>query len=175
MINIIGDVLTCVIDIKFQTSKFPNEWKISKEIPIFKKGGKADIANYIPIEIVPFFSKVIEKLFETHFDSHLKIENLLMPRQFGFLSGYSTNLVLIPLLYNIKRGIDDYFIGFVFIDFTLAFNSLVHDILFLKLQTIAIQGPPFQLINSDQKDSERTVSVLRNLSSTSVTNLGISQ
>jgi hypothetical protein len=43
---------------------FPNVLKISKVIPLFKKGDKDNMNNYRPISIVPTFSKVFEYLLK---------------------------------------------------------------------------------------------------------------
>ena len=44
-----------------QTDTFPDEWKIGKVSPLFKKGSKTDITNYRPITLLNIVSKVFEK------------------------------------------------------------------------------------------------------------------
>ena len=45
-----------------QTCKIPEQWKVAKIIPIFKKGSKVSIENYRPIANLCSASKVLEKL-----------------------------------------------------------------------------------------------------------------
>jgi hypothetical protein len=44
------------------TGIFPNRMKYSIITPLHKKGDKNNIANFRPISLLPFFSKIIEKV-----------------------------------------------------------------------------------------------------------------
>ena len=46
----------------YTTCKLPEQWKVSKIIPIFKKGDKSKIENYRPIANFCSASKIFEKL-----------------------------------------------------------------------------------------------------------------
>ena len=46
----------------YNTCKIPEQWKVSKIVPIFKKGSKVAIENYRPISNLCSASKVFEKL-----------------------------------------------------------------------------------------------------------------
>ena len=50
----------CNLSIKYST--FPNDCKIAKLKPLFKRGSKTDSKNYRPISLLPFISKIIEKI-----------------------------------------------------------------------------------------------------------------
>lgn len=41
---------------------FPNAWKISRIIPVYKNGPKTDFTNYGPIRIEYNFSKIFESI-----------------------------------------------------------------------------------------------------------------
>ena len=65
--NIIVDVYDSIKIILFTIFKasleepvFPEKLKISKVIPVFKKGYKENVENYRPISILPVFAKVLE-------------------------------------------------------------------------------------------------------------------
>ena len=46
----------------YDTGQLPEQWKVSKIIPIFKKGCKSKIENYRPIANLCSASKIFEKL-----------------------------------------------------------------------------------------------------------------
>ena len=56
------DVLAKVINSSFDQSKFPQELKIAKVIPLQKGGTKTDVSNDRPISLLASFSKVNEKV-----------------------------------------------------------------------------------------------------------------
>ena len=48
-----------IINISMKLSTFPEECKIAKLKPIFKKGARTDLKNYRPISLLPLVSKII--------------------------------------------------------------------------------------------------------------------
>ena len=63
---------------------FPECFKTAKIIPIFKSNDSNSTANYRPISMLPFLSKLFEKLMCAGLDSYLKSNNILCTNQFGF-------------------------------------------------------------------------------------------
>jgi len=41
---------------------FPEEWKIARVKPLYKKGDRYGIQNYKPISVLSIFSKIYEKV-----------------------------------------------------------------------------------------------------------------
>src|SRR6218665_2678422 len=54
--------LSMIINCSLNTGIVPDAIKIAKIVPIFKKGEKNDVSNYRPISILPYVSKLYEKL-----------------------------------------------------------------------------------------------------------------
>ena len=71
---------------------------------MFKNGNTSHINNYRPISILPFVSKIFEyAIFHQLFDYMSQIA-LFCQEQFGFRTGYSTELASLPLTdYLIKQ------------------------------------------------------------------------
>ena len=54
--------LTILFSEIYRSCKIPEQWKVAKIIPIFKKGSKIEVENYRPIANLCSASKVFEKL-----------------------------------------------------------------------------------------------------------------
>ena len=54
--------LALIINQMLYTSIFPKALKISKTIPLFKKGNASNMSNYSPISLPPTISKVFERV-----------------------------------------------------------------------------------------------------------------
>ena len=54
--------LASLFDKIYKTGVIPDQWKVSKVVPIFKKGNKDEIENYRPIANLCSTTKIFEKL-----------------------------------------------------------------------------------------------------------------
>ena len=86
----IAEPLTYIFNLSFSTGTFPNLFKKSKVIPIYKSGNKNDFNNYRPICLNIQFSKILEKLFFSRLLSFCDFHNIISSSQFGFRKGLST-------------------------------------------------------------------------------------
>ena len=77
---------------------FPECFKTAKIIPIFKSGDSNSTANYKSISMLPFLSKMFEKLMCGGLDSYLKSNNILCTNQFGFHKISNTQDAIIEFL-----------------------------------------------------------------------------
>ncbi|KAG8286904.1 hypothetical protein J6590_108626 [Homalodisca vitripennis] len=66
------------------TGIFPDKLKVSKVIPVFKKGSATDIQNYRPISILPSISKIFERTMYHRLVKHLEVNDLYDKAQHGF-------------------------------------------------------------------------------------------
>lgn len=109
--------------------------------PIFKSGDIKKPENYMPISILPIFSKILERAIYTQLSSYLERNNLLNSRQFKYRSNRSTKLALTLLCNNIRTIIDKgEMVGAVFIDLNKAFDTVGHGHLLNKLHVYGIGG-----------------------------------
>lgn len=172
----ITDSLAHIINLMFKSGCFPNELKQGRITPVFKKGDRCLISNYCPICVLPFFSKVIEKLIEKRLTNYFKKFNILSPIQYGFRPGYSTELALIALTDELRLAIDEgNYAASVFIDFTKAFEKINHKILSYKLESLGITGPALLLLQNYLKDRMQVITISGVNSKTVLTNIGVPQ
>ena len=72
-------------------SCFPDSWKLSSLVPVFKNVGERSIAkNYDPVSVLFVVSKVLEKLVNNRIVDHLEKCGLFSDFQYGFRSSLST-------------------------------------------------------------------------------------
>ena len=62
LISSIADPLAHIFNASILSGVFPEQMKIAKVIPLYKKGDKLDPSNYRPISLLPTLSKILEKL-----------------------------------------------------------------------------------------------------------------
>ena len=68
-------------------SCFPNCWKVSSMVPVFKNVGERSTAkNYCPVSLLSVVSKVFEKLVNNRIVDHLEKCGLFSDFQYGFRS-----------------------------------------------------------------------------------------
>ena len=72
-------------------SCFPDCWKVSSVVPVFKNVGERSTAkNYCPVSLLSVISKVFEKLVNNRIVDHLEKCGLFSNVQYGFRSCQST-------------------------------------------------------------------------------------
>ena len=72
-------------------SCFPDCWKVSLVVPVFKNVGERSTAkNYRPVSLLSVVSKVFEKLVNNRIVDHLEKCGLFSDFQYGFRSPWST-------------------------------------------------------------------------------------
>ena len=85
-------------------SCFPDCWKVSRVVPVFKNVEKRSFAkNYCPVSLVSVVSKVFEKLVSNRIVDHLTKCGLFSDFHYGFRSSRSTADLLTFLTDRIAR------------------------------------------------------------------------
>ena len=92
--------LSCILAELFnkclKKSCFPDCWKVSSVLPVFKNVEEGSAAkNYGPVSLLSVVSKVVEKLVNNMILNHLEKCGLFSDFQYGFRSSRSTADLLI--------------------------------------------------------------------------------
>ena len=127
-------------------SCFPDCWKVSSVVPVFKNVGERSTAkNYRPVSLLSVVSKLFEKLVNNRIVDHLEKCGLFSDFQYGFRSSRSTADLLfdrIARTFN-RSGAT----RAVALDISKAFDRVWHAGFFHKLKSYGISGQIFGLIS----------------------------
>ena len=128
---------------------YPDILKIANVTLRFKSGDKDNISDYLPISVLPVFSKVLERIMHNTVYNHLDSECLLCEKQFGFQINNSTEHAILQLTRDVRGSFEkgEYTFG-DFIDLSKAFDTVDHQILIKKSQYYGIDGTDLELFKS---------------------------
>ena len=131
-------------------SCFPDCWKVSLVVPVFKNVGERSTAkNYLPVSLLSVVSKVFEKLLNNRIVDHLEKCGLFSDFQYGFRSSRSTADLLTVVSDRIARAFNrSGATRAVALDISKAFDRVWHAGLLHKLKSYGISGQIFGLISS---------------------------
>ena len=131
-------------------SCFPDCWKVSSEVPVFKNvGEKSTAKNYHPVTLLSVVSKVFEKFVNNRIVDHLEKCDIFSDFQYGFRSPRSTDDLLTVVSDRIARAFNrSGATQAVALDISKAFDRVWHAGLLHKLKSYGISGQIFGLTSS---------------------------
>ena len=149
-----------IFNLAISTGVYPNNLKVAKVTPIFKKGDPSSVNNYRPISILSTINKIFEKILYTRLTKYINDFQLLYKYQFGFRKNHSTEHALIEITDQIRFSMDNNQITCgIFVDLSKAFDTVNHNILLDKLENLGIRGKALELFKSYLSDRVQYVNI----------------
>ena len=152
-------ILSHIFNMCLQESVFPECWKVSSVVPVFKNSGdQSDPKNYRPISLLSVVSKLFERLINNRLVQHLEATNLFTDFQYGFRSARSTADLLTVITERIYRSLDNNGgAQAVALDISKAFDKVWHAGLLHKLASYGVAGKAHGIISSFLKGRKMNV------------------
>lgn len=159
-IHSISEPLAYIFNECLYKGYFPEILKVSKVIPVFKKGDKNLLQNYRPVSIVPIFSKIFESLILNQVSTFFESNNLLTDCQFGFRSNRSTTHAVQELIEEVLMAFErQESVSVLLFDLSKAFDCIPIDILINKLEYYGITGNVLSIFESYLCNRKQYVSI----------------
>ena len=105
----ISQSLTIMNNQILTTGIFPDTFKLSKVIPLYKKGDSSLLVNYRPISLLPSISNIFEKIIHDQLYKYFDKYNLLAEseQQYGFRKQHSTEYGAVKLIDRVSKEMEN--------------------------------------------------------------------
>ena len=107
-IHFISKPLTYICNKSMEAGLFLDRCKLAIVRPIYKKGDREEINNYRPVSLLPAISTILEIIMLKRLESHLEMNNILIPEQYGYRKGISIDKAMFVLTDRILDSLDQY-------------------------------------------------------------------
>ena len=143
-------ILAKIFNKSLKESCFPDCWRVSWVLPVFKNVGERSTAkNYRAVSLLSVVSKVFKKLVNNKIVDQLEKCGLFSDFQYGFRSSRSTADLLTVVSDRIARAFNrSGATRAAALDISKAFDNVWHAGLLHKLKSYGIPGQIFDLISS---------------------------
>ena len=172
---VLASPITDLVNLSISLSLFPDDCKIAKLKPLYKKEAKTKPKNYRPISLLPLLSKIIERIIHNQTQEFLDKNNILYKYQSGFRKHYSTDTCLCYLTDKVKIGFEEGLLTGILIDLQKAFDTIDHSILLEKMSCLGFAGKTIAWYTSYLTNRSFIVNVGKESSSPGKLSCGVPQ
>ena len=153
----VSELTTKVWNLSLLTQTWPKAWKRSNINPLPKIDNPVEDGDFRGIHVTPVIARAFERaVYQRH--AKYEIENFLSPTQFAYREGGSCTKALLAIQHKVLKYLDNKnckAVRLFSMDFSKAFDSVRHVLLFEKLKTVPLN--PYIInwyLNSLKTDSK---------------------
>ena len=149
LVDLVSKPLAFLLKKTMDEGCIPQDWKMAYVSPIFKKRVRNKAENYRPISLTSIVCKLMESFVKDSIMNHMRAENILSLKQYGFINGRSTTTQLLSYLDKcIDTIVSGRVVDTIYFDFAKAFNSVPHKRLLGKLKSYSINRKVLEWIKA---------------------------
>ena len=112
----------------------PTDWKEGLVVPIFKKGDKHQVSNYMPVSLTSITCKLLEHIIHSSIIKHFEKHKILNDNQHGFTKKRSCETQLLSTIQEIASSTaKGKQVEVILLDFEKAFDKVTLSRLLYKL------------------------------------------
>ena len=118
----------------YESGVYPESWCKGLIVPIHKRGDRNDPNNYRGIMLISVFAKLFSLILRNRLNTWCEDNEVLNEFQFGFRVGRSTSdgiFILHSLVQHVLKDKGKLYCAFI--DYEKAFDTVIHEALWLKL------------------------------------------
>ena len=154
----ITDPIANIINASLKHRKFPENWKKAIVKPIPKIPNATLPTDFRPISLLTIFSKICEKAVTYQIIKFLEENNKRDKNQSAYRKNHSTTTALLNISDDIYDAIDDSELTIlVLLDYSKAFDTINHRLLYAKLETLGFSFSAISWICSYLTDRKQKV------------------
>jgi hypothetical protein len=173
--QIVGCLLK-LFNIILSTGVYPSDWKIGYLKPLYKCDDPCDTSNYRGLAIMSCLSKVFNSILNARLQTYLDDHKVINKCQIGFQPKARTSdhmFVLKTLIQKYNSSNSKLYT--CFIDFSKAFDTVLHSALLYRLCQIDIRGPFYYVIKNMYTSNNLHIRIGNKLTKSFIPELGVRQ
>jgi exonuclease III len=144
-----GIHLKRIIDGMWKTSNQPKAWSTVTNVSLHKSGDPTDLLNYRGISLITVGMKIFTVVLSQRISRLAELNHLYITEQGGFREGQEAIAQFIALAEIVRRRrLKDLKTWVVFIDFKKAFDKVMHEALFEKMDAMGFRGQFLDIIRN---------------------------
>ena len=141
--------ISVLYNLSLEICVFPDPLKVARVTPSHKSGDSDNMDNYRPISSLPVLSKLFERLTLNRMLSFIDLKKILNPSQFGFRRDCDVSQAIAKLTSHIVQAFHNkLYCACFFLDLRKAFDTVSHELLFLKLEHYGFRGQCLDYLKS---------------------------